>query len=112
MVVTFFPIHNIVVVTSPIGDQAPPAFAAIIINPANQILVSLLGTTFCKIVIKTIVAVKLSIMAERTKAKIAKIHSNFLLDLVFLIQVFHFYQNKLFQLFFTFYVWWFVYYVF
>jgi hypothetical protein len=27
-VLTFFPIHNIVVVTSPIGDQAPPAFAA------------------------------------------------------------------------------------
>ncbi len=54
MVVTFFPIHNMVVVTSPIGDQAPPAFAAIMINPANQILVSLLGTTFCKIVIKTI----------------------------------------------------------
>ena len=71
------------VVTSPIGDHAPPALAAIIINPANQILVSLSGTTFCKIVIKTIVAVKLSIMAERTKAKIAKIHSNFLLDLVF-----------------------------
>ena len=28
---TFFPIQSIVVVTSPMGDQAPPAFAAMII---------------------------------------------------------------------------------
>ena len=50
---------------------------------ANQILVSLSGTTFCKMVIKTIVAVKLSIIADSIKARIAKIHSNFFLDLVF-----------------------------
>ena len=36
-VVTFSPIHNIVVVTSPIGDHAPPALAAMIINPTNHI---------------------------------------------------------------------------
>ena len=29
---TFLPIHNMVVVTSPIGDQAPPALAAMIIK--------------------------------------------------------------------------------
>src|SRR5690554_4958663 len=36
-VVTFFPIHNMVVVTSPIGDQAPPALAATTIKPTYQI---------------------------------------------------------------------------
>ena len=35
-VVTFLPIHSMVVVTSPMGDQAPPAFAATIMSPANQ----------------------------------------------------------------------------
>ena len=35
---TFLPIQSIVVVTSPIGDQAPPALAAITINAAYQIL--------------------------------------------------------------------------
>ena len=30
-VLTFFPIQSMVVVTSPIGDQAPPALAAIMI---------------------------------------------------------------------------------
>ena len=29
------PIQSMVVVTSPMGDQAPPAFAAIIISPEN-----------------------------------------------------------------------------
>ena len=65
IVETFLPIHNIVVVTSPIGDQAPPAFAAIIISPANQILSLFSGTNFLSIVISTIVAVKLSIMADK-----------------------------------------------
>src|SRR5690606_30950784 len=35
-VVTLSPIQSMVVVTSPIGDQAPPAFAAITTIPANQ----------------------------------------------------------------------------
>ena len=34
--VTLSAIHNIVVVTSPIGDQAPPALAEITIKPANH----------------------------------------------------------------------------
>ena len=33
--VTWPPIQSIMVVTSPIGDHAPPALAAIIIIPAN-----------------------------------------------------------------------------
>ena len=35
-VVTFLPIHNIVVVTSPMGDHAPPALAVTMIIPANH----------------------------------------------------------------------------
>ncbi|MNL86701.1 hypothetical protein D3C87_2155160 [compost metagenome] len=33
-VVIWLPIHSMVVVTSPIGDQAPPALAAITTMPA------------------------------------------------------------------------------
>ena len=72
------------VVTSPIGDHAPPAFAATIIKPANHNLVSLLDITFCKIVMRTIVAVKLSIIADRINANIEKIHNNPFLLLVFI----------------------------
>ena len=35
-VVTLLAIHNMVVVTSPIGEKAPPALAATTISPANQ----------------------------------------------------------------------------
>ena len=45
-VVTLSPIQSIVVVTSPIGDQAPPAFAEMIISPANHILVLRTMITF------------------------------------------------------------------
>ncbi|MCY1547006.1 hypothetical protein D9M68_830370 [compost metagenome] len=34
LVVIWLPIHSMVVVTSPIGDQAPPALAAITTMPA------------------------------------------------------------------------------
>ena len=81
-VVTLLAIHNMVVVTSPIGDQAPPAFADIIISPANQSRVSRSPITFCKIVIKTIVAVRLSMIADNMNASIAKIQSRAFLDLV------------------------------
>ena len=72
-----------VVVTSPIGDQAPPAFAAITISPENHNLVSRFLITFCKIVINTMVAVRLSIIADKTKAKMEKITNSPFLDLVF-----------------------------
>lgn len=68
-----------VVVTSPIGDHAPPALAAITISPANQSRNSFSFTTFCKMVIKTIVAVRLSIIADNAKPKKVKIHNNFCL---------------------------------
>src|SRR5690606_8442704 len=82
-VVTFLPIQSMVVVTSPIGDQAPPAFAAIIIKPAYQIRIFLSNTIFCKMEISTIVAVRLSIIAERKNAKNPKIHKIRFLLLVF-----------------------------
>ena len=81
-VVTFLPIQSIVVVTSPIGDHAPPALAAITISPANHNLSSLFKIIFLKIVINTIVAVRLSMMAERIKARKENIQSNFTFELV------------------------------
>ena len=74
-VVTLSPIQSIVVVTSPIGDHAPPALAAIIISPAYHSRMFLSETTFCKMDISTIVAVRLSIIAESINARPQKIHS-------------------------------------
>ena len=73
-VVTFLPIHSIVVVTSPIGDHAPPALAAIIIIAAYHNLKFLFDTTFCNIEISTIVAVRLSMIADKINAKPEKTH--------------------------------------
>src|SRR5690606_11439167 len=81
-VVTLSPIHNMVVVTSPMGDQAPPAFAAIMMTPAYQILTSRSKMIFWRMEIKTIVAVRLSIIDESMKAKKEKIQSNLFLLLV------------------------------
>ena len=66
-VVTCPPIHSIVVVTSPIGLQAPPAFAEIITRPANNHLCFLSSTSFLKRDTITIVVVRLSNAAERKK---------------------------------------------
>ena len=79
IVVTLLAIHSMVVVTSPIGDHAPPALAAIMIRPANHRRVFRSLITFCKMVIKTMVAVRLSIMAERINPRIQKIHSRLVL---------------------------------
>ena len=73
-----------VVVISPIGDHAPPALAAIIIKPAYHNFNDLTFTSFCRRVINTIVAVRLSIIAERTKANAPKIHKILTLLLVFI----------------------------
>ena len=82
---TLSPIQSIVVVTSPIGDQAPPAFAAITISAAYQILRFLSETTFCKMEIKTIVAVRLSIIAERINANPLNTHKIAFFVLKFII---------------------------
>ena len=68
-VVTFPPIQSMVVVTSPIGDHAPPAFAAIIISPAYHTRSLLLESNFRSMVINTIVAVRLSMMAGKDKGQ-------------------------------------------
>ena len=80
---TFSPIQSMVVVISPIGDHAPPALAATMIIPAYQSLRVLSLTSFCNMVIKTIVAVKLSMIAERINAKKHMIHK--ILTLLFVL---------------------------
>ena len=59
------PIHSMVVVTSPIGVQAPPAFAATTIIPAKKRRVSLPGISFRISDTITMAVVRLSNMAER-----------------------------------------------
>ena len=82
---TLSPIQSIVVVTSPIGDQAPPALAATTIRAAYQILNFLSETTFCKMEIKTIVAVRLSIIADKIKANPLNTHKIAFFVLKFII---------------------------
>ena len=61
------PIHSIVVVTSPMGDQAPPAFAAITTIPTKYLRVSLLLINLRNRVTITIAVVKLSNTADIKK---------------------------------------------
>src|ERR1700722_3085309 len=75
-------IHNIVVVTSPIGVQAPPAFAAITTMQQSKNRSALFGTSLRKSETIRIVVVKLSRMAERKKATNAMIHNIFRDDFV------------------------------
>src|SRR5688572_4809689 len=70
------PIHNIVVVTSPMGDQAPPALAAMTIMPAKNKRMFLFGTSFRTRETMTIDVVRLSRMAERKKVTPQIIHNN------------------------------------
>src|ERR1700722_17947766 len=61
------PIHNIVVVTSPIGVHAPPALAAITTPPPISNLSSGSFVNLVKSVIITTVVVKLSRIADKKK---------------------------------------------
>ena len=61
------PIHNMVVVTSPIGVQAPPALAAITMMPAKNKRSSRLSSSFFISETITIAVVRLSKMALRKK---------------------------------------------
>src|SRR5688572_8891520 len=76
--VTCPPIHSMVVVTSPIGDQAPPAFAAITIIPTKNRRISLFGINFRTNETITMVVVRLSRTAERKKATQHTIHKRVL----------------------------------
>ena len=64
------PIQSMVVVTSPIGDQAPPALAAITIIPAKNRRISLSGINFRTKETITMVVVKLSNTEDKKKATI------------------------------------------
>ena len=75
-VLTFPRIHNMMVVTSPMGDHAPPLLAAIMIIPEKIHLSDGLSTNFLKIMTMIIVVVILSKTADMKKAIPAKSHSN------------------------------------
>src|SRR5688572_25563849 len=70
------PIHSMVVVTSPMGDHAPPALAAMTIIPAKNKRMSLLGTNFRTRETITMAVVRLSKRAERKKVTQQITHNN------------------------------------
>ena len=65
-----------VVVTSPIGDQAPPAFAAITTTPTKYFLVCESEINLRKRVTMTMAVVKLSKAAEMKNVTIPTIHKS------------------------------------
>ena len=74
--------QSIVVVTSPIGDQAPPALAAITMREAYHIRSFCSGIILRRMVIRIIVVVRLSIIADRKKPITPIIQRSFTLLLV------------------------------
>src|SRR5690554_6814609 len=78
------PIHNMVVVTSPIGDHAPPALAAIITIPEKNQRSFLSPISFLNSEIITIDVVRLSKAAEKKKVNRQIIQSSFTLLVVFI----------------------------
>ena len=79
VVVNCPPIHSIVVVTSPIGDQAPPALAAMTTMPAKSQRVCRSSMSLRNSDTMTMDVVKLSSRAEKKKVKTHTIHSIFTL---------------------------------
>ncbi len=75
------------VVTSPIGDQAPPALAAMIIIPANNQRSALSFISFRITAAITMEVVRLSKAAEKKKVVKAKIHISFTLFVVVILSV-------------------------
>ena len=75
-------IHSIVVVTSPIGVQTPPALAATTTIAPNKRLSSSLGINFRRRETITIVTVRLFNMEERKKVKKPIIQNKAFLDFV------------------------------
>src|SRR5688572_12255947 len=84
---TWPPIHSIVVVTSPIGVHAPPAFAAMMVIPINNNFISRPGMSLRISDTITIVVVRLSRMAERKNASQQMIHNNIVGFLVVILSV-------------------------
>ena len=74
-VVNWPPIHSMVVVTSPMRDQAPPALAEMMTAPAKSQRVGLSAMSFRSREIITMEVVRLSSAAEKKKVRVAMIHS-------------------------------------
>ena len=74
--VNWLPIQSMVVVMSPIGDQAPPAFAAMTTTPAKTHRVSLSSTNFLNSETMTMEVVRLSKTAEKKNVRMLKIQIN------------------------------------
>ena len=87
LAVTCPPIQSIIVVISPIGDQAPPALADSITIPANIHKFSLSLISFVSKADITIAVVKLSRAAEKKKVIIHKIHIKATFLLVVILSV-------------------------
>lgn len=81
------PIHSMVVVTSPKGDQAPPALAAITIVPANQSRSSLSCNNLVHNDTITMAVVRLSSRAERKNEIPVMINNSLRLLVVFIFWV-------------------------
>ena len=77
IVVIWPPIQSMVVVTSPIGDQAPPAFAAMTMMPAKNRRSAWLDSSLRISEIMTMVVVRLSSSAERKKVTKPTSHISF-----------------------------------
>ncbi len=86
-VVTLPFIQSIMVVTSPIGDHAPPELAARMIIPAKNHLSSLSSISFRSRATITMVVVRLSKTADIKNVTILIIHSSLLLSLVVILSV-------------------------
>ena len=74
LAVTCPPIHSMVVVTSPSGDQAPPALAAITTTPDRYSRSSRAATSLRSSEIMTMVVVRLSSTGLRKKVTAPTIH--------------------------------------
>lgn len=75
-------IQSMMVVTSPIGEKAPPALAAIIIMPPKIIRSLASATSLRSTIIITMLVVRLSRMAERIKVMMVILQSSARLFLV------------------------------
>ena len=76
--------HSMMVVTSPMGEKAPPELAAMMTSEAYMMRSLWSLTSFRKIIIITMLVVRLSRMAERMNVMKAMRHSSVRLLLVFI----------------------------
>lgn len=80
-------IQSMVVVTSPMGVQAPPALAAMTTRAPKSLLASTLGTSLRRSEIMTMVVVRLSSTEDMTKARMPMVHMSPFLEVVLMKSV-------------------------